>query len=97
MTGLQAKAGDLVALGLATQFTPSADMPKLAEALAGASGSLEDILSRFAAPAPASTLLAEADWIEPAFAVLERGAIEAAVARAAAGRFRAGGAGARLR
>ena len=59
LTGLQAKAGDLVALGLATQFTPSAEMSKLAEALAGEPGPLEAILARFAAPAPASALLAE--------------------------------------
>ncbi len=85
LTGLQAKAGDLVALGLATSFTASEDIPRLLEALAGDPSPLDDILARFASPAPASPLWAEAEWIEPAFAVLERELIEAAVARAAAG------------
>ena len=84
MTGLQAKTGDLVALGLATQFTTSDDFSKLGEALANDPAPLEQILARFAAPAPASPLLAERVWIEPAFAVLERAAIEYAVASAAA-------------
>jgi enoyl-CoA hydratase len=84
LTGLQAKAGDLVGLGLATQFTPSAELPRLAEALARETGPLEGILARFAATAPASALLAERGWIEPAFSVLEREPIERAVAAAAA-------------
>jgi enoyl-CoA hydratase len=85
LTGLQAKAGDLVALGLATQFTTSADFGALAEALAGDPASLDDILARFASPPPPSALLAEGAWIDPAFAKLDREAIAESVASAAAG------------
>jgi enoyl-CoA hydratase len=84
LTGLQARAGDLVALGLATSFIASADMAKLLDGLATDSSPLDDILARYASAPPASPLWAEAGWIEPAFAVLERGKIEAAVAQAAA-------------
>jgi len=84
LTGLSAKAGDLAALGLATSFTTSADLPDLADALANAASPLEDVLARFASPPPPSALTAEADWIEAAFSSYDAGAIREAVARAAA-------------
>ena len=84
LTGLSAKAGDIVTLGLGTSFTTSADMPGLAEALANDSAPLGEILRRFASAPPPSALLAEADWIELAFASFNAAAIRAEVERAAA-------------
>ena len=87
LTGLQAKAGDLVALGLATQFTPSADMARPCRGAGQRDGARSTTFSpRFASAAAAvARCWPKPDWIEPAFAVLEREAIEAAVAQAAAG------------
>jgi enoyl-CoA hydratase len=83
LTGLRADAGDLAALGLATSFTPSARLPALADALAEGAEPIAATLQRFAAPPPPSPLVAEADWIEAAFARLDQEAIRAAVERAA--------------
>jgi enoyl-CoA hydratase len=78
LTGLRAGAGDLVALGLATSFTPGASFPDLERALEG-DEPLEAILSRFRAPPPPSPLMAEAEAIEAAFARLDLTAIRAAL------------------
>ena len=83
LTGLSVKAGDIFALGLATSFTPSAKFADLAEALAFGSRPLEETLAAFAAPPPASSLMAAADWIEVAFADLDLAKIRAAVEAAA--------------
>jgi enoyl-CoA hydratase len=82
-TGLRADAGDVVALGLAQSFVPSASFGALAEALQ-APGPVDDILARFAvAPSPAS-IVPEAGGIERWFARLDRAAILDALESAAA-------------
>ena len=83
LTGLRANAGDIAALGLATSFTPRARFPELIEALAEGAEPLAAILQRFAASPPPSPLMAEAEWIETAFATPDREAIRAGVERAA--------------
>ena len=83
-TGLSAEAGDVVALGLAQTFAPSAAFPDLTAALAEA-GATETILARFAAPPPPGKLVAEAPVIRRWFARLERPAILAALSAAARG------------
>ena len=82
LTGLNARAGDMAALGLATSYTPSADFPGLAEALSEDEAAAA--LARFAKPAPASTLMAEAEWIERVFVGLDPEAIRAGVEAQAA-------------
>ena len=84
LTGLSATAGDIAALGLATSFTTSPDMPRLAEALGDGSASLDDVLARFAAPSPPSALIAEAGWIEAAFSSFDVAVIRERVDEAAA-------------
>jgi enoyl-CoA hydratase len=83
-TGLRAQAGDVVALGLAQTFTPSASFAALMPALTEA-GESEAILARFAAPPPAGELVGEAPAIARWFATLERPAVLAALAEAADG------------
>jgi enoyl-CoA hydratase len=83
-TGLRAEAGDVVALGLAQTFIPSASFGALTEALE-ASGSLDAILARFAAPPPAAKIMAEAAAVETWFAGADRQAILETLAPAAAG------------
>ena len=83
LTGLRADAGDLVALGLATSFTPRAQFSGLIDALAESAEPLAATLQRFAAPPPRSPLMAEAGWIEAAFDQLDGEAIRAGVERAA--------------
>ena len=67
LTGLRAKAGDMAALGLATQFTPSAKLADLARALEQP-GDTGAILDAFKAEAPPSPLLEQAALFERAFA-----------------------------
>ncbi len=81
-TGLRADAGDVVALGLAQSFVPSASFGALAEALE-APGLVEDIVARFAVPPPPATILLEAAGVERWFARLDRAAILAALESAA--------------
>lgn len=78
-TGLRAEAGDVVALGLAQAFAPSASFGALAAALE-APGSIEAIVADFAAPAPPARIMAEAADIERWFARLDRAAILGALA-----------------
>ncbi|MBV8662028.1 MAG: enoyl-CoA hydratase/isomerase family protein [Hyphomicrobiales bacterium] len=73
-TGLRAGAGDVVALGLAQSFVPSAAFAALADALEGR-GSVDDIVARFVAAPPPAPIMAEAANIERWFAELDRGAI----------------------
>ncbi len=73
-TGLRAEAGDVVALGLAQSFVPGAAFGELARALEE-QGPVDEIIARFAAPPPASTIMAEAAHIESWFARLDRQAI----------------------
>lgn len=82
VTGLRAEAGDLIATGLANAFTPRANLADLAGALELEAGPVEAILSRLAAPAPVSKLMAEAGMIAAAFASLDLAAIEAGLAAA---------------
>ena len=82
-TGLRAETGDVVALGLAQGFVPSASFGALSEALE-APGSLEDILERFAGSPPPANFIGEASRIEGWFARLDRAAILAALGAAAA-------------
>ncbi len=81
-TGLRAEAGDVVALGLAQTFVPSASFEALARALEER-GSVGEIIARFAAPPPPAKIAAEAAQIESWFARLDRGAILAALASSA--------------
>ena len=83
-TGLRAQAGDVVALGLAQTFTPSASLPDLMAAL-GEAGDTKAILARFNAPPPPGELAREAQAIASWFATLERPAVLDALAVAAAG------------
>jgi enoyl-CoA hydratase len=82
-TGLRAEAGDVVGLGLAQTFVPSASFATLGQALE-APGSLDEILARFAAPPPPAKIMAEAAAIESWFARPDRQAILEALGRAAA-------------
>jgi len=81
-TGLRAEAGDVVALGLAQSYVPSARVGELARALEEREP-VEAILARFAAPPPASTIMAEAAHIESWFSRLDRQAILDGLAAAA--------------
>ncbi len=81
-TGLRAEAGDVVALGLAQSFVPSASFDALARALEE-QGPTEEILARFAAPPPPSKVMTEAAHIESWFARLDRQAILDALGAAA--------------
>ncbi len=81
-TGLRAEAGDVVALGVAQRFVPSASFAELARALEGR-GPLDEILAGFAGPPPAPKIMAEAAHIEAWFARLDRQAILGALAGAA--------------
>jgi len=83
LTGLNARAGDICALGLGTSFTTSGDLPSLSKALESDSAPLESILARFAVAPPASALMAEAEWIDSAFSTFDSGSIRDAVERAA--------------
>lgn len=78
-TGLRAETGDVVALGLAQGFVPSASFGALAEALESP-GSLADILARFAASPPPAKFMPEASRIESWFAQLDRATILEALA-----------------
>jgi len=82
-TGLRAEIGDVVALGIAQSFVPSASFAALAEALE-ASESLDGILSRFAAPPATGAIAAQAPSLERWFARLDRAVIVAALSEAAA-------------
>ncbi len=83
VTGLRAEGGDVVALGLAQSFVPSASFEALSRALEE-EGPLEAILARFAAPPPPSKIMAEAADIESCFSRLDRQAILDALASSAA-------------
>jgi enoyl-CoA hydratase len=83
-TGLRAETGDVVALGLAQGFVPSASFGPLATALE-APGPLKDILARFAASPPPANFMAEAPRIEGWFARLDRAAIVEKLGAAADG------------
>jgi enoyl-CoA hydratase len=78
LTGLRANAGDALAFGLAQTFVPSAALAGLAEALEGGDD-VDATLRRFAAPAPMSALMAEADGLEACFSLRDRNAILAAL------------------
>jgi enoyl-CoA hydratase len=80
LTGLRAYAGDALALGLAQTFVPSAAFPALARALEGEP--VKTALARFAAPAPRSRLVGEAEAIEACFSGADRAAILAALREA---------------
>lgn len=82
VTGLRADAGDVVGLGLAQTFTPSASFEALAQALEEP-GPLEAILARYAAAPPPSKIMAEAAHIDAWFATLDRQAILDALGAAA--------------
>jgi enoyl-CoA hydratase len=90
LTGLRADAGDAVALGLAQTFVPSAAFPALTQALESEE-QVNAVLTRFAAPAPPSTLTSEAEAIEACFSQPDRDAILASL-RAAEMQGRAFGA-----
>ncbi|THD43783.1 MAG: enoyl-CoA hydratase/isomerase family protein [Bradyrhizobium sp.] len=83
-TGLRARAGDVVALGLTQTFAPSAAMSTLTTALTE-TGPTEAILARFATPPPPGELIGEAAKIRGWFASLDRRAVLDALAAASAG------------
>ena len=82
LTGLRANAGDMIALGLATSFTPSASFAALGEALEHEEGPIEAILARFQAGPPPAPLMLEAPLIEAAFARLDIASIRSHLERA---------------
>jgi enoyl-CoA hydratase len=75
LTGLRANAGDALAFGLAQTFVPSAAFAGLAPALESDDDVVDATLARFAAPAPASSLMAEAGELEACFTPGDREAI----------------------
>ena len=83
-TGLRVQAGDVVALGLAQTFTPSAGFADITAALSEA-GATEAILASFNAPPPPGELARAAPAIASWFATLERPAVLEALAVAAGG------------
>ncbi len=86
LTGLRANAGDALAFGLAKTFVPSAAFDDLARALEQADN-VDGTLRRFAAPAPASALMAESRGLEACFSFRDREAILAALEAPAAKNF----------
>jgi enoyl-CoA hydratase len=74
LTGLRADAGDALALGLAETFVDSAALPALVRALES-DEPVKTTLARFAAPAPSSVLISEAEDIEACFSLPDREAI----------------------
>jgi len=76
LTGLRADAGDALALGLAQTFVPTAAFGRLAQALEG-DERVEATLARFAAPAPPSALVTDAEGVDACFS---RGSREAILA-----------------
>ena len=67
LTGGRVKAGDAVALGLASHFVPSDKFTGLAKALE-LSGATDQIVAAFVASAPASALMGEKPVIDRCFA-----------------------------
>ena len=65
-TGARVKAGDACALGLATHYVPSTQIDALSAALFE-SGAPDDLLARFAQPAPAAPLMAHRSTVEACF------------------------------
>lgn len=66
LTGARAKAGDGVALGLASHYLPSAEFGALSEALSD-TGDVGGVLQRLGKPAPPSALLTHRDLIDRCF------------------------------
>jgi enoyl-CoA hydratase len=81
LTGLRAGPGDALAFGLVQTFVPTARIGALAEALEG-DAPVDATLSRFAAKAPPSALMREADGVEACFSLGSREAILGALADA---------------
>ena len=86
LTGLRANAGDALAFGLAQTFVPSAAFAALARALEGGDD-VDATLRQFAALAPASALMADANGLEACFSLRDREAILAALESPAAKGF----------
>jgi enoyl-CoA hydratase len=86
LTGLRANAGDAIAFGLAQTFVPTAAFAPLAQALEGGE-EVDATLARFAAPAPRSALMADANGLEACFSLHDRDAILAALESSAARGF----------
>ena len=89
-TGMRIDAGEMIALGLADAFVPSAAHSALLAALADADG-LDAIVDRFAAPAPPARLASEGATIRAWFERLDRLPVldELAAATAAGGEIAA--------
>jgi enoyl-CoA hydratase len=83
LTGAKIGAGDALALGLAQALAPTARMGELAVALEGREP-IDSIIAQFAAPAPASPLLAQSALIENCFGRATPAQVMAALAEAAA-------------
>ena len=81
LTGLRAKAGDAVALGLVQTYAASHAFAQLAEALEQ-DDSVENVLQRFAETPPPSLLATEAETIAECFSLDDRDTILAALERA---------------
>ena len=81
LTGLRANAGDALALGLAETFVGAVALPALAKALE-ADEPVKAAIARFAAPAPASAMIGEAEDIEASFSGLDRESILDALGQA---------------
>ena len=83
VAGLRANAGDMLALGLATSYTPSAKMAALEADLATSPAPIDEILASYAAPSPPSPLMAGAEPIQAAFEKLDAASISEALRLAA--------------
>ena len=77
-TGLRANGADMAALGLATAYVASRDLPALAEALEKP-GDTDAVVGEFATTPPPSALMDEASRIERLFARPDAAEIEAAL------------------
>jgi enoyl-CoA hydratase len=83
LTGLRANAGDALAFGLVQTFVPSAALSAMARALEDEEA-VEATLARFAASAPPSTLMNEAEDVATCFSKGDREAILKALREAEA-------------
>lgn len=66
LTGAQAGPADALLTGLADHFVPSHELPRLAEELTR--GPANEVVGRFARPAPAGELAARREWIDACYA-----------------------------
>lgn len=65
LTGAPVGGADAVLCGMADHYVPSANLPELVDALS--SGAVDEVLRKYAEPAPEAPLAAEREWIDAAY------------------------------